>query len=756
MPALKVHGRVDPTPATPELARGLPEKMVTPKSSVSLHFARAGEPPVRIPNLADEDLVELEMQDGLRIWTRVQDLEPDFGLRPSRDAADGAIELPPTLRVGGGPSRGGVGEWAIKGLKVFGIDIVGAITDFVRKHVESQLKPGPDLYRCTAEGAGALARAGRIGAEGPTLVFLHGTASSTEGSFAGLWTGGADAVIHRLLASYGGRVLAFQHRTLSESPIENAATLLEKLSAVLPKGAPIHLVSHSRGGLVGELLARGMRIGGAAFDREDLARFEDRPSDRDGLERIRKAAARSELVIERFVRVACPARGTTLADRRLDRYFSILTNVVGLIPFLKASPIYDGLTSLVAGVLKKRTDPSELPGLEAMMPTAPLIGMLNRPNVQTRADLHILGGDLEGVGPWGRLKTLATDFFYLEDHDLVVNTRSMFGGVERAKPVKYWVDTGGNVTHFNYFGNADTASRLVAALQAPAEADYRTFERKTSDEVTGADYQKRAAAAQPIVLVLPGIMGSNLSVSASPVWMDFLSLSLGGLAKLSVDARKVVPTSLVGSGYKDLVRHLSLTHEVVPFPYDWRLSVEDAAERLRLELLKALDRAGDQPVRILAHSMGGLVVRAMIGSPEGRKAWDRMCAHPGARLVMLGTPSAGSHSIAAVLLGRDALAKKLALLDVTHSSAELMKVIASFDGVLNLLPTDERARPLRFEGMGAPLRARRPRGEGARILERGIVEVRGNRVDRARQGATGLGPAGFAMRCSAARSTRTA
>jgi hypothetical protein len=33
-----------------------------------------------------------------------------------------------------------------------------------------------------------------------------------------------------LLASYGGRILAVQHRTLSESPIENAATLLEKLS----------------------------------------------------------------------------------------------------------------------------------------------------------------------------------------------------------------------------------------------------------------------------------------------------------------------------------------------------------------------------------------------------------------------------------------------------------------------------------------------------------------------------------------------
>ena len=40
---------------------------------------------------------------------------------------------------------------------------------------------------------------------------------------------------------------------------------------------------------------------------------------------------------------------------------------------------HDALTSLLAAVLKKRTDPRELPGLEAMMPTSPLVRMLNRP-----------------------------------------------------------------------------------------------------------------------------------------------------------------------------------------------------------------------------------------------------------------------------------------------------------------------------------------------------------------------------------------
>ncbi len=49
---------------------------------------------------------------------------------------------------------------------------------------------------------------------------------------------------------FGERIYAFEHRTFSESPIENAI----ELAAKLPKGAQINLVTHSRGGLVGDLL----------------------------------------------------------------------------------------------------------------------------------------------------------------------------------------------------------------------------------------------------------------------------------------------------------------------------------------------------------------------------------------------------------------------------------------------------------------------------------------------------------------------
>ena len=56
----------------------------------------------------------------------------------------------------------------------------------------------------------------------------------------------------QIYTRYGGEMYAFEHRTLTESPIENALALAE----ALPDGARLHLVSHSRGGLVGELLCR--------------------------------------------------------------------------------------------------------------------------------------------------------------------------------------------------------------------------------------------------------------------------------------------------------------------------------------------------------------------------------------------------------------------------------------------------------------------------------------------------------------------
>jgi hypothetical protein len=684
MATLVIPGTPDPRRDPSELGRGLPPTMVATKHATRVESARAAAVPLRLTDVQPDDVVEIELEDGIRVWSRVDDLAEDFRLPIARDAGDGVIALPPMLPIGP-PSRG-FAAWGIKALKVVGIDIAQSIGAFVADHVEGQLKPGPGLYRCSLSG-GDLTPVGPMKGPGPTLVFLHGTASSTTGSFGKLWEGRANAPMQRLFERYDGRVLALQHRTLTESPIGNAAFVAARLLEIVDEGAEIHLVSHSRGGLVGELLARGMRVGSVPFTDEDLALFKDpaRERDRAALASLNDILRRARFQVKRFVRVGCPARGTTLADGRLDRYFSILVNVVGMIPGLKANPVYDGLTSLLAGVLKLRTQPEELPGLEAQMPGSPLVRMLNRPGVETTADLHVLGGDLEGTGLLGHLKTFATDLYYREDHDLVVNTPSMFGGMDRTDGVRYWIDTGPEVTHFNYFARADTAGRLVAALTTD-RADYHELKAEPF-AVTASDYRKRAPIPQPVVFVLPGIMGSELSIAGRPVWVHMVALAAGGLAALRLGA-VVQATGLVGSGYAALCRYLAASHEVVPFPYDWRVSIEESAARLREALEATLPdaEANGQPIRLLAHSMGGLVVRAMLATPDGQATWARICRHPDARFIMLGTPNQGSHSIPAMLIGRDALVKKLALLDLRNSYAELLTTITAFPGVLELLP----------------------------------------------------------------------
>ena len=261
MTTLAVNGVRDRSPQPSELGRGLPKGTVVIKDAALVQRARAGITPVTFEGLSPDDVVEVELQDGLRIWSRVDSVPQDFAPRSQRGQATGSIQMPSELAIG--PASRALGGWAIKGLKVLGLDVEGEIIDFVSAHVEGQLKPGPGLYRCSEDDASSLRPVGSLAGSGPVLLFLHGTASSTSGSFSGLWDAQSGNLIKPLFKFYGGRVLAYQHRSLTESPIENALFLADALATLLGPNAELHIVSHSRGGLIGELLARGMRQGAA-------------------------------------------------------------------------------------------------------------------------------------------------------------------------------------------------------------------------------------------------------------------------------------------------------------------------------------------------------------------------------------------------------------------------------------------------------------------------------------------------------------
>ena len=162
------------------------------------------------------------------------------------------------------------------------------------------------------------------------------------------------------------------------------------------------------------------------------------------------------------------------------------------------------------------------------------------------------------------------------------------------------------------------------------------------------------------VLIVPGILGS-VSRQISPLLSD----SDGWKLIQDIDAIPGFPNIKRFRTYNELYNHLILSGyapvgpiettewdpvledwvgpdrivvrgaNLFPAPYDWRQPNDVTYQTF---LMKQIDRAkeisGAEKVNIVAHSMGGLMVRAYIQGPRYRGDIDQF--------IMLGTPNAGA------------------------------------------------------------------------------------------------------------------
>ncbi|MEV6581165.1 hypothetical protein AB0M92_23675 [Streptomyces sp. NPDC051582] len=183
------------------------------------------------------------------------------------------------------------------------------------------------------------------------------------------------------------------------------------------------------------------------------------------------------------------------------------------------------------------------------------------------------------------------------------------------------------------------------------------------------------AQVTDLVVVLPGILGSRLAdAEGRAVWDLSGPALLRGLRSFggSVSALRlpkdtgdgdpgdgVVPVGLMPDlhalpgiwhpvdGYTDLLRWLerhftlSVSDNLLTFPYDWRLSCRNAAERLKGRIDLELERwRASAPERrearvvFLCHGMGGLVARHYAERLGGHEVTRRV--------ITLGTPHRGS------------------------------------------------------------------------------------------------------------------
>ena len=738
--------------------------------------ARDSDVEVTEKDIEDTRLLTLEATDGTTIIIRADKLKADLSrLYPDtavKRSSDGTEQINLSVLQDEEAAARGIGNWIWSTLSVLNIKPDGLVEaakdkalELLKEKVgeefenlahasaswagakalmwaiESRLDGEPGLYhwggtlpqiqlenRVDVENE-SLVKAAKDNQE--ILVFIHGTASSTVGSFGKLREGNDEGCWDNLTHGFAGHVYGFEHRTFSESPLENAILLAN----TLPKNTTLSLITHSRGGLVGDLLCI------AEFTDDMISRFQRKPvldegGDNEGKEseentKLREAISKEEheqlrklrdilkeknFKIQRYMRVASPSSGTTLLADNLDLFLSSMLSLlnfgVGLIPVVGAvgGTTLSAFRRIVLEIAEKRIDPRLIPGIEAMLPSSPMTVLLAQAKRVDGIDMAVIAGDADGDsgGFLKRIAVMMTDWIMFDhfDNDFVVDTQSMRAGLARRNATREYYAQGHQVNHFRYFERPDTRRALCSWMSddnpqalptfSPIPTD---FELKLDEPLDGSLAVDRSAVKlpddAPIIFYLPGIMGSHLEIAKKEqgrgegdrVWFDPFDLAAGGIGQIVMGKENVRAEGLFQRYYGDLENHLSRDHEVISFAYDWRQSIEKTAAELAVvvkERLKKIQEQSNRQVCFLAHSMGGLVVRAMIAAEPS--LWDNIAEEHDGYFVMLGTPNNGSHSMVENLIGKGDSVRKLAVLDFHHDLQEIIGIIGSFKGTLQLLP----------------------------------------------------------------------
>ncbi len=305
----------------------------------------------------------------------------------------------------------------------------------------------------------------KLGGE-KVLLLIHGTFSNSK---AFLTEGFKTLLNDAVQKNKGGYafVLAFDHPTLSVSPMLNAFDLAARLR---DRGDPkeLDIICHSRGGLVTRWYCEAMA---------------------------------PPKIIRRAILVACPLGGTSLAaPHRIREVFNLLTNVsrVGSVaagflggPFFLAAKGIMGLTASLTGALTgPLTDVvvSLIPGLDSQSRTGNNQELLrlhantggalfNKPKGKVRYWSIISNFEPNTSGTWGFLRsfsrplqTLANrgaDFVFEGPNDLVVDTASMTEASRGRNMIEILHDFGTNdkVHHTNYFDHETTLLKIREAFE---------------------------------------------------------------------------------------------------------------------------------------------------------------------------------------------------------------------------------------------------------------------------------------------------
>lgn len=202
---------------------------------------------------------------------------------------------------------------------------------------------------------------------------------------------------------------------------------------------------------------------------------------------------------------------------------------------------------------------------------------------------------------------------------------------------------------------------------------------------------------EPVILI-PGILGSELKKGNELLWLDLprtvmdvfgdtfldsLQMKTDGSSASDISVSDVLREKDGFHYFDKLISDLSAkgyqeNTDLFVFPYDWRLDNKINSELLGSKINKITDVSNSQ-VNIVAHSMGGLVVKQYI------------LDHPSAKidhLIFIGTPHLGAPKAAKILNFGDDMGIKLAGVSFLDP-AEVQKISQDMPGVYQLLPGNE-------------------------------------------------------------------
>jgi pimeloyl-ACP methyl ester carboxylesterase len=219
--------------------------------------------------------------------------------------------------------------------------------------------------------------------------------------------------------------------------------------------------------------------------------------------------------------------------------------------------------------------------------------------------------------------------------------------------------------------------------------------------------------AHPIVVFIPGIMGSKLYQDNTLIWPDLcriiglnggldpLAFNSGGWPVNTNTRTKPGTTGLIfrifdscgPKRYDQVVYETLVAHFLDPipsglgyqnekdfwvYPYDWRSDIIDSAAGLDAIVKKAeAANGGNKKVVLVGHSMGGLVARQYISVHADKVA----------QVVSLGTPYLGTPKSYAVQLGTTCAMEGLDIVGLCFPSVK--NYVPNFPAFNELLPSEK-------------------------------------------------------------------